>query len=54
VKLVAGWYFVAAFVVLVMSMDATVLSPWLMTVPFLIGQVFMAIVLALSGNSADD
>ena len=54
VKLVAGWYFVSAFVVLVMSMDATILSPWLMTVPFLVGQIFMAIVLALSGTSADD
>lgn len=54
VKLVAGWYFVSAFVVLVMSMDATILSPWLMTVPFLVGQIFMAIVLALSGASADE
>ena len=54
VKLVAGWYFVSAFVVLVMSMDATILSPWLMTVPFLVGQVIMAVVIALSGAAADE
>lgn len=54
VKLIAGWYFVSAFVVLVLSMSASTLSPWLMAVPFFTGQLMMATVLKLSGAIADE
>lgn len=50
VKLVAGWYFICAFVVLVLSVDQTLLSPWLMAVPFTMGQLLMAVVLKFSGE----
>lgn len=52
VKLVAAWYFVCAFVVLVFSMEQATLSPWLMAVPFAAGQLLMALVLKFSGDSA--
>jgi hypothetical protein len=48
VKLVAAWYFVTAFVVLLLSMKNELLSPWLMAVPFTCGQLLMAVVLKLS------
>lgn len=48
VKLVAAWYFVTAFVVLLLSMKNESLSPWLMAVPFTCGQLLMAAVLKLS------
>jgi len=54
VKLVAAWYFVSAFVVLVMSMDTSNLSPWLMAVPFFVGQLMMAAVLKFSGGATDE
>jgi len=54
VKLVAGWYFVSAFVVLVMSMETSVLSPWLMALPFFVGQLMMAAVLKFSGAATDE
>lgn len=50
VKLVAGWYFVCSFVVLVLSIDQAVLSAWLMAVPFATGQLLMALVLKVSGE----
>lgn len=51
VKLVAAWYFVCAFVVFVLSIEQTTLSPWLMAVPFAIGQLLMAFVLKTSGDT---
>ena len=48
VRLVAAWYFVTAFVVLLLSMKNESLSPWLMAVPFTCGQLLMAAVLKLS------
>lgn len=54
VKLVAGWYFLLAFVVLITSMDGAELSPWVMTVPFVVGQLMMAVVLQLSGGAAHE
>jgi hypothetical protein len=54
VKLVAGWYFVCSFVVLVLSTNVGSLSPLFMAVPFVIGQLMMALVLKYSGESHNE
>jgi len=54
IKPVAGWYFVCAFVVLVMSVEQVSLSPWLMAVPFFVGQLLTALVLKMSGASVNE
>ena len=55
VALPAAWYFVAGATVLILSSETRALSPWLMGVPFGIGQLAMAAVLhvALGGEDAE-
>ncbi len=42
IKLIAAFYFVCGFTVLILSHQATGLSPWLMAIPFFAGQLMMA------------
>lgn len=48
VKFIAVFYLLAGFVVLALSVNQAQLSPWLMTLPFLIGQSALSAVLQLS------
>jgi hypothetical protein len=52
IKLIAAWYFVSAFLVLVLCHHQPHLSPWVMAGPFCIGQIAAAICLKYSGDSA--
>ncbi len=51
---VAGvWYIAAGLSVLVLASDGHVLSPWLMAVPFAVGQILVAAILHRSFGSDD-
>jgi len=56
-RFVGGWYFVCGSVVLIagLKQPLDVLSPWLLAIPFFIGQIAMALVLKLEtlGLSAE-
>ncbi|HWF63945.1 MAG TPA: hypothetical protein VN685_04970 [Rhizomicrobium sp.] len=52
--LAGGWYFIAGFASLLLAGQNHALSPWLMGVPFLGGQLLMAAILYLSGGESDD
>ena len=52
--LVAGFYFVSAFASLMLAERHHDLSPWLMGVPFLGGQMLMAAILYFSAGESDD
>lgn len=45
ITLVGAWYFVAGIAVMIMASSADQLSPWLMGLPFAVGQFLMAAVL---------
>lgn len=45
IKLVAAFYFVCGFTVLILSHQVAGLSPWLMALPFFAGQLMMAFAL---------
>lgn len=45
ITLVGAWYFVAGVAVIIMASSADGLSPWLMGLPFAVGQFLMAAVL---------
>src|ERR1700756_3969052 len=45
VAFAGAWYFIAGFVVLVLSSRTHTLSPWTMGLPFVIGQAVMAAIL---------
>jgi hypothetical protein len=45
IALVGAWYFVAGVAVMIMASSADHLSPWLMGLPFAVGQFLMAAVL---------
>jgi hypothetical protein len=45
-SVVAAWYFVAGIATIMMASDGHALSPWAMGLPFAIGQMLMAFVLA--------
>ena len=53
VALAGGWYFVAGFVVLVLSSQSHALSPWTMGLPFVIGQWLMAAILYFASEETD-
>jgi hypothetical protein len=53
VALAAGWYFVAGFVVLVLTSQSHALSPWTMGLPFVIGQSLMAAILYFASEETD-
>lgn len=42
---VAGWYFCCATVVLALAGQAGTLSPWMMGIPFAVGQIAVAVIL---------
>ena len=55
VTLVAAWYLLAGFAVLLISSDSRALSPWTMGLPFVAGQLAMAAIVHASGrNHAED
>ena len=54
VALVGGWYFVAGVAVLIAASAAGPLSPWMMGLPFAVGQGLLAAVLHFADGEADD
>jgi hypothetical protein len=50
--LAGGWYFVSGFVCLLITSGSHALSPWLMGVPFLGGQLLMASILYVASGGA--
>jgi hypothetical protein len=52
--LVAGWYFVSGFASLLLASTTHMLSPWLMGLPFFIGQMLMAAILHFSAEGSDE
>ena len=50
VALVAAWYFVAGFTVLLIGSMHHTLSPWTMGLPFVLGQLLMAALLYLASE----
>jgi fumarate reductase subunit D len=53
VALAGAWYFVAGFIVLLLSSASHAMSPWTMGVPFAIGQWLMAAILYVAFGEAD-
>src|SRR5271169_6494491 len=53
VALAGGWYFVAGFIVLLLSSQTHGLSPWTMGLPFAIGQSLLAAILYFASGDAD-
>jgi hypothetical protein len=53
VVLVAAWYFVAGFTVLLIGSLHHTLSPWTMGLPFVIGQLLMAALLYIASEDPD-
>lgn len=47
------WYFFSGAVVLGLAAGSATLSPWLMGLPFAVGQAMVAVVLARSGGAPD-
>ena len=54
VALVGGWYFVAGVAVLIAASAAVPLSPWMMGLPFAVGQGLLAAVLHFADGETDD
>ena len=50
----AAWYFLSSFATLLLASKSRILSPWLMGLPFLAGQLLMAAMLYLSAGAADE
>lgn len=50
----AFWYFLSGFVSLLLASRAHTLSPWMMGVPFTVGQFLMAAILYYSAGDNDD
>ena len=53
VVLVGAWYFVAGVAVLILASASRTLSPWMMGVPFAVGQILMAAVLYRASGEFD-
>lgn len=53
VAIAGAWYFVAGFGVLVIASQDHSLSPWLMGVPFAVGQLLMAAILHFASGAID-
>jgi hypothetical protein len=54
VILAGAWYFVAGFATLAAASQTHTLSPWLMGLPFVIGQFLLAAILHIAFGAADD
>jgi hypothetical protein len=50
----AAWYFLSGFATLLLASRFHILSPWLMGLPFLAGQLLMAAILFLSAGAANE
>ena len=53
VTLGGAWYFVAGFACLLLASQSHALSPWIMGVPFVAGQLLMAAILYLASGGSD-
>ena len=53
VALAGGWYFIAGFIVLLLSSQSHALSPWTMGLPFAIGQSLLAAILYFASGEED-
>jgi hypothetical protein len=53
VALAGAWYFIAGFIVLLLSSQSHGLSPWTMGMPFVIGQSLLAAILYFASGDAD-
>jgi hypothetical protein len=49
-----AWYFLSAFLSLILASQSQVLSPWLMGLPFVGGQALMAILLLSTGEAISE
>ena len=52
-SLAAAWYFLAGVAVLIVASETRALAPWMMAVPFAVGQLGMALVLHLADENDD-
>jgi len=50
----AAWYFLSGFASLIFASKFRILSPWLMGLPFFVGQLLMAAMLFLSAKVPDE
>lgn len=50
---VAGWYFLCGTIVLALAGRSGVLSPWMMGLPFAIGQAVVAVILYRANGERD-
>ena len=48
-----AWYFVSGFVCLLLASQTNTISPWMMGIPFLLGQFLMATILYFSTGGMD-
>jgi hypothetical protein len=53
VVLAAAWYFVAGVAVLILASRTHALSPWLMGMPFAVGQLLLAAILHIAFANSD-
>jgi hypothetical protein len=53
IALAGAWYFVAGFIVLLLSSQSHALSPWTMGLPFVAGQLLMAALLHVASGETD-
>jgi hypothetical protein len=53
VALAGAWYFVAGFTVLLLASQSHTLSPWMMGLPFTVGQSLMAAILYVASGETD-
>jgi hypothetical protein len=53
ITLGGAWYFVAGFACLLLASQSHALSPWIMGMPFVVGQLLMAAILHLASGGSD-
>jgi hypothetical protein len=53
VAFAGGWYFVAGFTSVLLASQSHTLSPWIMGLPFVIGQLLMAALLHFASGETD-
>jgi hypothetical protein len=53
ITMVGAWYFIAGLTVLMLASESHALSPWVMGVPFAIGQFLMALIVHLAAGEND-
>jgi hypothetical protein len=53
VAFAGAWYFLAGFTALLLASESHALSPWIMGLPFVIGQLLMAALLHFASGETD-